>query len=206
MTDVPGASDLPRRVAARLNLLFDVIQPASLGRPWTNAEVADRSGVDVDYVDGLRSGTLPPEEVDPEVDKDMRKQLFAKRLDHLFRTRISPTTGKPVTQAEVAAALHSTRQHVGNLRSGRNNPSIVLAQEYADHFGLDVDYFTRSPLSAVATCFGHSKDFLVHDDDDPHVVEATANLRLLRALSDKRVGRVVGRLVDRFEASHGDGA
>lgn len=199
--DVHDISALPQRVSVRLNLLFDVVQP--LKRPWTNGEVADRAGVDVGYVEGLRCGVLPPDRVDPKVDKDVRKQLFAQRLDCLFRTRVSPATGRLFTQAEVAQALRSNKQHVGNLRSGKNNPSIALAQEYAEFFGVDVGYFSASPLSAVATCFGHSKDFLVEEDGHPQVVTAIANLRLLRALADQRVSQIVGRLIERFEASAG---
>ncbi|MER5770916.1 helix-turn-helix domain-containing protein [Streptomyces sp. NPDC001985] len=201
MTDQSGAVELPERVAARLNLLFEVVQPAALQRPWSSTEVADRAGVDPCYVDGLRTATLPPEEVDPQIGEKQRDQLFAQRLECLFRTRLSPATGKRVTQTEVAEALKSNKQHVGNLRSGRNNPSIVLAQKYADYFKVDVGYFSAAPLSAVASCFGHSKDFLLLGDDDPYVVQATANLRLLRAMADRRVRHVVGRLVDRYEAS-----
>ncbi|MER6915889.1 helix-turn-helix transcriptional regulator [Streptomyces sp. NPDC000594] len=201
MTEVPGAAELPPRVAARLELLFSVIRPAALQRPWTSGEVADRAGVDLPYVEGLRAGTLPPGEVDPPIDERQRERLFAQRLDCLFRTRLSPRTGRPVTQTEVAEALNSNKQHVGNLRTGRNNPSIVLAQKYADYFGVDVGYFSAAPLSAVAACFGHTRDFLVRADDDAHVVQALANLRLLRALADRRVRHVVGRLVDQYEAT-----
>ncbi|MFF8954911.1 helix-turn-helix transcriptional regulator [Streptomyces sp. NPDC014894] len=204
MTDESGAAELPRRVAARLNLLFDVIQPAALQRPWSSAEVADRAGVDTAYVDGLRAATLSPDEIDPGIGEKQRERLFAQRLECLFRTRLSPRTGKRVTQTEVAEALKSNKQHVGNLRAGKNNPSIVLAQKYADYFNVDVGYFSAAPLSAVAACFGHSRDFLVRHDDDPYVVHATANLRLLRAMADKRVRHVVGRLVDRYEAASGE--
>ncbi|GAA2265227.1 hypothetical protein GCM10010232_66800 [Streptomyces amakusaensis] len=201
MTDESGAAELPRRVAARLNLLFDVIRPAALQRPWSSAEIAARAGVDTEYVDGLRAAALPPEDVDPQIGEKQRERLFAQRLECLFRTRVSPRTGKQVTQTEVAEALKSNKQHVGNLRAGKNNPSIVLAQKYADYFKVDVGYFSAAPLSAVAACFGHSKDFLVRADDDPHVVQAVANLRLLRAMADRRVRHVVGRLVDRYEAA-----
>lgn len=142
MTEVPGAAELPSRVATRLELLFSVIRPAALQRPWTSAEVADRAGVGLAYVEGLRAGTLSPEDVDPAIDEHQRERLFAQRLDCLFRTRLSPRTGKRMTQTEVAEALKSNKQHVGNLRAGRNNPSIVLAQKYADFFGVDVGYFS----------------------------------------------------------------
>jgi transcriptional regulator with XRE-family HTH domain len=189
-------------VAERLNLLFEVIRPRALGRSWTSQEVADRCGVSADYVEALRVGTLAPDEVDPDVDANL---LFAQRLDHLFRTRVSPATGKLMTQSEVAAALGGTsKQHVGNLRSGRNNPSIVLAQQVAEVFAVEISYFSAPPLAAVAACFGHSKDFLVGHDDDPSVVQALANLRLLRAMADKRLRHVVGRLVDEYEASRRD--
>ncbi|MGW0778297.1 helix-turn-helix transcriptional regulator [Streptomyces sp. NPDC002835] len=140
--------------------------------------------------------------MDPQVDGG---PLFAERLDHLFRTRISPVTGKLMTQSEVAAALRGTsKQHVGNLRSGRNNPSIVLAQQVAEVFGVEISYFSAPPLAAVAACFGHTKDFLTGADDDPCVVQALSNLRLLRAMADKRLRHVVGRLVDEYEASSRD--
>ncbi|MFI1867102.1 helix-turn-helix transcriptional regulator [Streptomyces jumonjinensis] len=206
MTDPSGAMELPRRVAARLNLLFEAVRPAALQRPWTSEEAAERAGVDLGYVEALRAGTLPPPEVDPPIDQGQREKLFAQRLDCLFRTRVSPRTGKRVTQAEVAQALQTNKQHVGNLRNGKNNPSIVLAQKYADFFEVDVGYFCADPLSAVAACFGHAKEFLVLADDDPYVVRATADLRLLRAMADRRVRKVVGRLVDRYEASAGDPA
>ncbi|MEE1938090.1 helix-turn-helix domain-containing protein [Streptomyces sp. TRM 70361] len=203
MADAPGASELSQRVAARLGLLFAAVQPAHLQRPWTSAEVADRCGVDAEYVRALREGTLPDDEVDPEIDKD---RLFGRRLECLLRTRLSPVTGKPYTQAEVARGIGTNRQHIANLRKGANNPSIVLAQQLAEFFGVNVGYFSASPLSAVAACFGLTKEFLVQEDDDPYVVKATENLRLLRAMADKRVSRVVGRLVDRYEAASGDSA
>ena len=46
---------------------------------------------------------------------------------------------KGIRQEELAAALEVSRQTIGSLENGRNNPSILLAFKIARYFGLTIE-------------------------------------------------------------------
>ncbi len=54
------------------------------------------------------------------------------RLEELRKAR-------GIRQEELAAALEVSRQTIGSLENGRNNPSILLAFKIARYFGLTIE-------------------------------------------------------------------
>ena len=54
------------------------------------------------------------------------------RLEELRKAR-------GIKQEELAAALEVSRQTIGSLENGRDNPSILLAFKIARYFGLTIE-------------------------------------------------------------------
>ena len=44
-----------------------------------------------------------------------------------------------IRQEELAAALQVSRQTIGSLENGRDNPSIILAFKIARYFGMSIE-------------------------------------------------------------------
>ena len=61
-----------------------------------------------------------------------RCKCLKNRLEELRKAR-------GTRQEELAAALEVSRQTIGSLENGRNNPSILLAFKIARYFGLTIE-------------------------------------------------------------------
>ena len=172
-----------QRLARRLNLLFSDIYPAGRG-PWTHQEVAEAAGVPVEEIRRM-CAAVPP-----------AGDAFAARLDQLC-LRISPATGRPYSNREVGAAVGKSGQYIGNLRAGLNEPGLPVATALAHFFDVGLPYFVHGPVRPVAQHFLVAEVYLTAEDDSPAVREIEDSLRMLIALRDERVQRVVGRVLNK---------
>ncbi len=72
--------------------------------------------------------------------------LFAERLNLLFRTRTAPS-GVPYTPKDVSAATEITRQYLSLARRGLiRKPSAWHVHKLARFFEVDDSFFTRDVL------------------------------------------------------------
>jgi transcriptional regulator with XRE-family HTH domain len=76
---------------------------------------------------------------------------FGEKLRYLRR-------GQKVTQAELAARLGViTQSYVSHLEAGRKEPSIEVAIQIADTFGVTLDYLLRDTIPAELSTNGDFK-------------------------------------------------
>ncbi|MBC9718894.1 helix-turn-helix transcriptional regulator [Streptomyces sp. TRM66268-LWL] len=170
---------LAQRVAARLDCLFENVFSARLGRPWTDGEVAEATGVSVAEVAALRRGRpLSPVHRDPQ--HEHVAAGFTERLNHLLSQR-RDEHGEPYSLRAAARAAGMSPTYLDKLLEGRSQPTLSKLAPLASFLGVGIDVLTTDSLGAIARHFGVRREALTYEPGSPVVVELEDTLKALAA-------------------------
>ncbi|POX38809.1 hypothetical protein C3486_21250 [Streptomyces sp. Ru73] len=172
-------------MASRLDLLFETVYPAALGRPWTNREVSEASGVTVARIAGLRRGR-PVDPVHRDPPQHEVTGRLADRLNHLLERR-RDERGQRYSMRAVARSSGMSSTYLDRLLDGRSQPTLSKLAPLAAFLRVDIGFFAVDDLGALARHFGVRREALTYEDDAPAVTELMDTLEALRAY--RRIAR-----------------
>ncbi|MFF3258410.1 helix-turn-helix domain-containing protein [Streptomyces sp. NPDC002932] len=180
-----SGDELAQRVAVRLERLFQNVIPARLGRPWTDREVSEATGVAVARIAGLRCGRpLEPLHRDPSQDHVCTR--FTDRLNRLLEQRVDER-GQRYSLRAAARASGMSPTYLDKLLEGRSQPTLSKLAPLAAFLGVGIDVLLTDDLGSVAHHFGVRREALTHDSGDPAVIELEDTLTALAAY--RRIAR-----------------
>jgi transcriptional regulator with XRE-family HTH domain len=141
------------QVAGRINLLFLVFPNPLTGRPYTSAEAAaavSAAGTPVSerLIERLRA------QPDPSNLPRLKGDDLATRIERLCAASPNPSTGRPYTSAELAAAISAagtttSKRTIENARAknSQHRPSANTLEGIANVFQVDVGYLFPDSVS-----------------------------------------------------------
>ncbi|MCX4670622.1 helix-turn-helix transcriptional regulator [Streptomyces sp. NBC_01381] len=174
-----SGDELAQRVAVRLERLFQNVIPARLGRPWTNREVSEATGVAVGRIAGLRRGRpLEPLHRDPP--QEHISARFTDRLNHLLAQRVDEQ-GQRYSLRAAARASGMSSTYLDKLLEGRSQPTLSKLAPLAAFLRIGIDALLTDDLGSIAHHFGVRREALTYDSSEPVVIELEDTLKALAA-------------------------